>query len=290
MARPLRMQIPGAQYHLRSRGNSKQNVFLCDGDRWAFLRTFESVINKYDWLCHGYCLMTNHYHLLIETRKGNLAGGMKVLNGVYSQAFNRRHERTGHLFESRYRSRLVENEGYLLELCRYIVSNPVSAGLADHPSEWRWSSYRAICGDERQGSFLTTGWVLSQFSDVPDEGRDVFREFVQDGLGKDARDHGPRPFLGFDGEPYHSEGPPLSALIDTDSTRGERKSQMFAAVHTHKYSIKEVADHLGVHYTTVYRAIKRLREAAVQPPSKSLSPSLIARPSDADNEAPAEAE
>jgi REP element-mobilizing transposase RayT len=244
---------------LRSRGNSKQDVFLCDGDRWAFLRTLELVVEKYGWLCHGYCLMTNHYHLLIETPEGNLAGGMKVLNGVYSQAFNRRHERTGHLYESRYKSKLVEKDSYLLELCRYIVLNPVWAGLAAHPSEWRWSSYKATCGDERQGKFLTTGWVLSQFSDVPGKERASFREFVLEGLRKDARDYGPRSFLGFDGEPDHSNRPPLSALIDTDSTKDKRKNQMFTAVHTHKYSMKEVADYLGVDYTTVARAIKRLR-------------------------------
>ena len=103
MARPLRIQYPGAVYHLTSRGNARNNIFLDDADRQAFLKVLESVIVKYNWLCHGYCLMDNHYHLLIETTDPNLSLGIRQLNGVYTQRFNHLHNRVGHVFQGRYK-------------------------------------------------------------------------------------------------------------------------------------------------------------------------------------------
>jgi REP-associated tyrosine transposase len=125
MARPLRLEFPGAIYHLTGRGNARQKIFFADPDRELFLDTFGGVVSRYGWICHAYCLMANHYHLLVETPKANLSLGMRQLNGVYTQAFNRRHKRVGHLFQGRFKAILVEKESYLLELCRYIVLNPV---------------------------------------------------------------------------------------------------------------------------------------------------------------------
>ena len=128
MARPLRLEFPGAIYHLTSRGNARHKVFFTDADRELFLNTLTRVVRRYDWVCHAYCLMANHYHLLVETPKANLSIGMRQLNGIYTQSFNRRHNRTGHLFQGRFKAILVERESHLLELCRYIVLNPTRNG------------------------------------------------------------------------------------------------------------------------------------------------------------------
>ena len=118
MSRPLRLQYAGAVYHLTSRGNARQPVFGDDSDRQLFLALFSQVVTRHRWLCHAHCLMDNHYHLLVETPHPNLSTGMRQLNGMYTQAFTRRHDRVGHLFQGRYKAILVEKEAHLLELCR----------------------------------------------------------------------------------------------------------------------------------------------------------------------------
>ena len=148
MARPLRIEFPGAIYHVTSRGNAHQAIVEDDADRFEFFAVLTGVLERYGWLCHAYCLMDNHYHLMVETPDGNLARGMARLNGLYTQRFNRRHQRIGHLFQGRYKAILVERESYLLELCRYLVLNPVRAGLVRRAAAYRWSSYRATAGDE----------------------------------------------------------------------------------------------------------------------------------------------
>ena len=142
MARPLRIEFPGALYHVTSRGNARQRVFRDDEDRETFLATLAWVVARFRWRCHAYCLMDNHIHLLIDTPQPNLSRGMRQLNGVYTQRFNRRHRRVGHLFQGRFQAILVEKEGYLLELARYIVLNPVRAKMVKTPERYPWSSYR----------------------------------------------------------------------------------------------------------------------------------------------------
>ena len=140
MVRPLRIEYPGAVYHLTSRGNARDPIFLDDADRYLFLDLLGDLVDRYNWLCHGYCLMDNHYHLLVETIDANLSTGMRQLNGIYTQKFNRQHDRVGHLFQGRYKAIVVEKESYLLELCRYIVLNPVRAKIVNNPGKYRWSS------------------------------------------------------------------------------------------------------------------------------------------------------
>ena len=127
-----------------------------DRDRTAFLTLLAHVVDRYGWLCHAYCLMDNHYHLLLETPQANLSLGMRQLNGRYTQAYNRRHERVGHLFQGRYTAILVEKEAHLLELCRYVVLNPVRAKMVAHPRLWSWSSYRATVGETNAPVWLIT--------------------------------------------------------------------------------------------------------------------------------------
>ena len=140
MARPLRIEFPGAVYHVTSRGNERKAIFRDDQDRKTFLDTLKDVTRRYNWLCHAYCLMDNHYHLLIDTPNGNLSIGMRQLNGVYTQGFNKRHGRVGHLFQGRFKAVLVQKDNHLLEACRYVVLNPVRAERVQRPEEWIWSS------------------------------------------------------------------------------------------------------------------------------------------------------
>jgi REP element-mobilizing transposase RayT len=127
MARPLRIEYDGALYHITSRGNERRAAFRDNTDRELFLNTLAQVTGRFHWICHAYCLMTNHYHLIIETPDGNLSRGMRQLNGVYTQAFNKRHRRVGHLFRGRFKGILVQRESHFLEVCRYVVLNPVRA-------------------------------------------------------------------------------------------------------------------------------------------------------------------
>lgn len=146
MVRPLRIEFAGGLYHITSRGNKKEPIYLLDGDRENYLSVLKDTCTKYQWICHSYCLMTNHYHLLIETPISNLSKGMRYLNSVYTQKFNRVHNRVGHVLQGRYKSILVEKDNYLLELSRYIVLNPVRAGIVQNADEWLWSSYLATTG------------------------------------------------------------------------------------------------------------------------------------------------
>ncbi|MDA1101451.1 MAG: transposase, partial [Proteobacteria bacterium] len=182
MARPLRIEYPGAVYHVTARGNAQAAIYLDDADRRSFLDTLALAIERHAWLCHGYCLMDNHYHLLIETPTANLGRGMRHINGVYTQAFNRRHGRVGHLFQGRYKAILVEREAYLLELARYVVLNPVRAKLAGikAASDWPWSSHRAVAGEAAAPDWLTVAWLRRQFGG--DDATKAYRRFVADGM------------------------------------------------------------------------------------------------------------
>jgi REP-associated tyrosine transposase len=173
-----RPQFPGALYHVGTRGNRRCRICFDDRDREYFLELLDKIVRKLRWKVHAYCLMNNHYHLLVETPNGDIARGMEWLNGRYARWFNGRHGFTGHLFERRYFDELVESEHYLLELSRYIEMNPIRAGLVGDPSDWPWSSYRAIAGLEKPRRFLTTTWILSQFGRDLERARARYRQFV----------------------------------------------------------------------------------------------------------------
>ena len=140
MARPLRLELAGGLYHVTSRGNSRQDIYIDDEDRLCWLDLLGDTCTSFNWVCHAYCLMTNHYHIVLETVEGNLSQGMRQLNGVYTQRFNRRHRRVGHVFQGRYKAILVDKDSYLLELSRYVVLNPVRAAMVNDVGDWEWSS------------------------------------------------------------------------------------------------------------------------------------------------------
>jgi len=177
MSRPLRIEYPGALYHLTARGNSRDDIFLDDDDRHSFLRMFGQEIEQQGWLCYAYCLMDNHYHLLVETPDGNLVCGMRRLNGRYTQGFNRRHGHVGHVFQGRYKSILVEKDAYLFELSRYIVLNPVRAGMVETPESYPWSSYRSSIGLAVSPPWLASQQLMKYFG-----GEEAYAGFVEDGM------------------------------------------------------------------------------------------------------------
>jgi putative transposase len=146
MSRPLRIEFPGAVYHVTSRGDRREPIYHDDADRALQLEVLAQAGDRFDAAVLAWCQMGNHYHLVLHTRQPNLSRFMRHLNGVYTQAFNRRHGLVGHLFQGRFKAILVDRDAYLLALCRYVERNPVAAGLVDSPVDWHWSSCRAHLG------------------------------------------------------------------------------------------------------------------------------------------------
>ncbi|MGC2062845.1 MAG: transposase [Thermodesulfovibrionales bacterium] len=275
MARPLRIEYDGALYHITSRGNARKAIYKDDEDRECFLDTLQRVNKKYNWLCHGYCLMNNHYHLVIETPDGNLSKGMRQLNGIYTQIYNRRHNRVGHIFQGRYKAILIQKESHLLEVCRYVVLNPVRAKAVENPDGWQWSSYRGTSGMENPHPCCTTDWVLGQFSTKKSQAERRYREFVEAGIGKATiwKDVKGGSILGEDefietligyikGQRDIQEIPKSQRYVNRPSlkelfTEGVanrkpvRDKKIRESVELHGYSHREVADHLGMHYSTI---------------------------------------
>jgi REP element-mobilizing transposase RayT len=274
MARPLRIELAGGLYHVTSRGDRREDIYFSDAGRHAWLETFSQVCDRFNWVCHAWCQMTNHYHIVVETIEGNLSLGMRQLNGVYTQAINRSHNRVGHVFQGRYKGILVEKDSYLLELARYVVLNPVRAGMVRKPAAWPWSSYHAMVGAEVAPPWLQTDWILGQFS--PQRGRAIkhYIDFVREGVGlpsvwKKLRG---QVFLGGDaflkrmqklsdkaaiGEIPRAQRRPLAKPLSHYRDKlPDSKTGMAAAYATGDYTMQEIAECFDVHYATVSRAVK----------------------------------
>ena len=184
MARPLRVEYPGAFYHVFNRGVEHRTVFTDRKSYEAFLARLEALVKPLGLRAHSYALLPNHYHLYLETPRGNLSQIMQRLEGPYTQFFNAKHQRVGPLFQGRYQAILVEKESYSLEISRYIHLNPVKAGLARSPEDYEWSSYRAFLGREKPRAFLETDWLLAQFGETVANARVEFEKFTREGLGE----------------------------------------------------------------------------------------------------------
>lgn len=278
MARPLRIEYAGAVYHLTTRGNERKAIFKDNQDRELFLDTLKKVVERYHWLCHAYCLMGNHYHLVIETPEGNLAKGMRQLNGIYTQSYNRRHRRVGHLFQGRYKAILVDKESHLLEVCRYVVLNPVRAKVVEEVGKWGWSSYRGAAGLAKPHGVLTTDWVLGQFGEKKATAQKRYREFVKEGVGGERIYEAvtAQSLLGREdfveklvshvrghekvkeipkGQRYLGR-PSLTDLFKTAMKEKERRdTKIVEAIQRHGYSQREIAEHLGMHYSTISKIV-----------------------------------
>lgn len=278
MARPLRLELAGGLYHVTSRGNARNEIYLDDEDRLNWLQLFNDVCARFNWICHAYCLMSNHYHVVVETIEGNLSKGMRQLNGVYTQQFNRRHRRVGHVFQGRYKAILVEKDCYLLELSRYVVLNPVRARMVSDVADWAWSSYRAMIGQTPPLKCLQVNWLLQQFSSNRAQAIVQYQNFVRAGVGlppvwDQLRNQiflGDKPFVEklqnqinagsqdlkeIPKAQRRSLGRPLSHYIDTFT---DAKQGMWMAYETGDYTMQQIADAFGVHYSTVSRAVKKI--------------------------------
>lgn len=277
MARPLRIEYAGAVYHITSRGNEGKPIFMDNDDRLLFFDTLQRVNVRYNWLCHSYCLMDNHYHLVIETPDGNLSLGMRHLNGIYTQTFNRRHERAGHVFQGRFKAILIDKESHLAEVCRYVVLNPVRAGMVKRLEDWKWSSYRATAGTEAPHSCLTTDWIIGLFAKRREVAKRKYREFVLAGTAEESiwnkvqgqillGSEGFRErFLDYlRGREDVKEIPKSQRLMGRPSLkqlwkgvkwedREKRDELIRDAVQKYGYRLSEVAQHVKLHYSTVSR-------------------------------------
>ena len=280
MARPLRIEYDGAVYHITSRGNQKKLIYKDDQDRQSFLDILQQVNFRYNWICHAYCLMNNHYHLVIETPDGNLSKGMRQLNGVYTQAFNRRHKRVGHIFQGRYKAILIQKESHLLEVCRYVALNHVRARISEKPEQWKWSSYLGTAEKKKAHPCLVPDWILYQFGKMRMRAQRNYREFVYEGIGgkKLWNEVRGQSLLGEDDfiesligyikgyeeieeiprEQRFLSRPHLREVFNVKvlSDKKKRSCVMHLAHVEYGYTLKEIAVHLGVHYTTVSKYVK----------------------------------
>lgn len=274
MARPLRIEFPGALYHVTARGNAREDIVADDVDRQTFIEVLGQVVVRARWLCHVYCLMGNHYHLVIETQGANLSGGMRQLNGVYTQRFNRRHGRVGHVFQGRYGAILVERDAYLLELGRYVVRNPVRARMVRRAEDWPWSSYRATTGLSACPDWLHADGVLGYFGPGRERARQEYARFVsaEEGPNDPWRNLKRQIYLGSDRFVLATQ---QRVAVDRDLTEiprvqrsqaaksldayladgGTRRAAMALAYASGAFSLSEIARHFGVHYSTVSRAV-----------------------------------
>jgi REP element-mobilizing transposase RayT len=278
MSRPLRLQLPGGIYHVTARGNARRPIFEDDDDCARFLVVLASTVSRHRVVCHAYCLMGNHYHLLVQTPEPNLSVAMRHLNGVYTQRFNRRHERCGHVLQGRFGAQLVDGDAYLREVCRYIVLNPVRGGLVAHPRDWKWSSFHATAGETTPPGFLSVDWIRSLGgARTRVEALRRFVSFVEAGIGADESSVDP-----FGSKPVMSEGlterldeqrreavecvefpraqrfasrPSLTHIFAGVTSRADRNVGVVQAIRDHGYSMREVAQFLGRHYATISRVL-----------------------------------
>jgi REP-associated tyrosine transposase len=268
VARPLRIDAPGVIFHLIARGNARGFVFLDDQDRRVFLELLARVVERFGWVVYAYCLMSNHYHLVVMTPRGGLSRGMGQVNGGYARYFNRCYGRCGHVFQARFRSILVESDSYLKGVCRYVVLNPVRAGLCRHPREWLWSSYRATAGIDRAPGFLAVEELLGMFASSRAAAEAAYRRFVDEGRGEALEQQvvgerlGGEAFLRqrlgdeFDPEIPRVQIEPLPPPLEQLFANGD-PAAILSAYRRHGYTLKQIADHLGCHYSTISRKLRR---------------------------------
>ena len=273
MTRPLRLEFPGALYHVTSRGDRQGNIYRDNADRTVWLEILAKVCARHNFVVHSFCQMTNHYHLMIETADANLSQGMRHLNGLYSQYFSRRYDLAGHLFQGRYKAILVQKERHLLELTRYVVLNPVRAGMVRSVDEWRWSSHHFYSSGETAPDWLHTGWLLSQFGMSRSEAVRAYVRFVSSGVGEASplQKTCHHVLLGDDAfvadyrkrqesadflecSRPHRRALALS-LAEYQSRYSHRDEAMVQAYLSTAFSMAQIAAHFNVSYKTVSRAV-----------------------------------
>ncbi len=278
MSRPLRIEYAGALYHVTSRGNAREPIYLDEADFGHFFEVLALTCERFNWVIHSFCLMTNHYHLLIETPDGNLTKGMRQLNGVYTQKFNRNHNRVGHLFQGRYKAILVDKSAYLLEDGRYILLNPIRAGMVNDLEDYPWSSWSYITGVKDIPEWLSINQTLLQFGKELAKAREAYHQFVLEGVGKTLwSDLKQQVFLGSDdfvkehvgdGSFKHECGdirevpakqrrPKPLNLREYESRCASRNEAIIEAFRSGGYTQKEIGAYFGLHYSRISRIVAK---------------------------------
>ena len=221
-----------------SRGSLQQKIFLDNGDRLKFVEKLSQAVTSYEWSCYAYCLMDNHFHLLLETPQANISKGMHMLNSGYCDYFKRKYDSVGHVLQGRYNSLIVKSEAHLMAIIRYIAVNPVEAGLVNEPDQWRWSSYRAIGGLNTAPDFLDVEYTLRIFSDDIETARKAYIRFVAESLLQD-----------------NTGKLTLQEIFQVALRKNERNSAICLAYFEHDYTMTEIAAYLSIHRATVSRVI-----------------------------------
>ena len=284
MARPLRIEFPGAVYHVTMRGNHRAGIYRDDSDRACFIEVLAETVKRFNWICHAECLLSDQYHLVIETPEGNLSVGMRHLNQVYTQKYNRRHRVGGPLFQGRFKALIIEKEAHLLEMCRYVVLTPVHAGLAAHPKQWLWSSYGATAGSRKAPAWLRRDWTLSQFSTRRKTAQRKYRAFVREGLGEDSALRGLRNGFILGSEAFAAqcmayleeakspddipqrqalaERPDLPLLFDEVARQDKMlRNQRIAEAHLkHRYTMTKIGKEVGLSLGMISRIVNAARK------------------------------
>ena len=276
MSRPLRLEFSDALYHVTSRGDRREDIYEDNADKEIFISILAQVIEQFNWSCYAYCLMDNHYHMLIQTPDSNLSKGMRQLNGVYTQTYNRRHSKVGHLFQGRYKSILVDEEAYLVELSRYIVLNPVKARMVKHVSDWHWSSYQAMTGTVVKPGWLSTDYVLLQFSKQRKTAIRKYQEFVEAGLKlgpiwgrlNNQIYLGEAEFIDKVQQHLKQQGNDLQipkvqkrtkahSIAHYENINTTRDEAIVEAYASGAYSYQALAEYFGLHFTTIGRIVRQ---------------------------------
>ena len=284
MARRHRIQFPGAMYHVMSRGNRKSTIVEDDDDRCTFMTTFSEAACDHHVRVYAFCLMGTHYHMLLDTPRGNLSEFIRTLNAEYSKAFNRRHGRVGHTFEQRFESFVVQREKYLRRVARYIALNPVKARLCGDAVEWPWSTHRATAGLEDAPAWLHVDWLRWAFraDRLPDAQR-RYQAYVLDptaltwsfdqaaalGTARFKRAVAESLARGSENRPIPLDcrrcaRPPLEHMFaGEEADRRSRDALILVAHVTHGYRLAEIARFLTVTPSTVSKALTRARSAVL---------------------------
>ena len=282
MARPLRVEHKDAVYYVTSKGNAGNPICRDDEDRELFLETVGFVVNRYKWKCHAYAILESKYSLVIETPKPNLSVGMRQLNGIYTQKFNRKHGLAGHVFQGRFKAVILERENFLLDICRLVVLQPAISGATKNYATYKWSSYKPTAGLSHAPKFLDTDWILSQFAKRPKNAQKKYVEYVKQGKKSEnpLDDVRGQIFLGSDDfmqklMPQLSRGkskrqlpkwqrnldrPPIEEVfknIENKSVK-QRNLRIKRANEKYGFTLKQIGDHLGLHYTSVSRIINSI--------------------------------
>lgn len=282
MARPIRLEFPDAIYHVTTRGNGGGDIFVDDQDRQQFLTVLAEVVSRTGWVVYAYVLMDNHYHILIETPNSNLSRGMRQLNGVYTQRFNSRHNSGGSVFQGRFKAVLVERNGFLLELCRYVVLNPLRLKAVKNISRYKWSSYRATAGEARAPAWLNTGWILQHFGRSSSVAQRKYAEFVEAGIGLPSPLSRIKAQILLGGAAFVKKmkqqlaskvdsrrnrklpkRPSLRAMFPANvrNDKSVRNEEIKRAYQEYAYTMAEIADAAQIHFSTVSKVIKSGEQA-----------------------------